>query len=662
MRCVAGNPRLSRRSNNMLQNAAIQIEPISTEKEYTDTDSWANLAAGIRFALETAANVHRGSGHASVMMTHLYEESRNVVLKQLGLSAKKYQVIFCAADRTERFTDRLPADTFHVLSGKAVGLNIGVAAVAVQRGALPKGPPRESGGGTTRLIGDNWIVWADAPDRFEPGTPAYINVIAFAHALLMTASDNHSRFRLDEPAAAADLMYSDGLRDMTGDALLNALLETRIGKNLKVPTTKGEQRYVHLDHSASTPTYEPILNVFLRALRQPAMVQNVLTNETRKIMARVFDAPESEYRSFFTSGTTESVYVAAQHLAGTIEPGVEPVVISTVMEHSSNDLPWRDVPGCQVIHLGVDDEGFFDMAQLRTWLHEYNEAHLHGNRRVVLVSVTGASNVLGTCNDISQVSEVTHQHNARLFVDAAQLVAHRAVSMKQLNIDFMAFSGHKVYAPFGAGALIVRNVSLANISQISQLTRRAEAENAAGIAAMGKALSLLGRIGFDIITQREHTLVRHALSALATIHNVRLYGITDPNSPNLNNKVGVIPFDVKYAMPASTARDLMLRGGIGVRYGCHCAHMIVKEILHIGPRLQKFQRFLQNAIPPLKLQGVVRISFGLETTQADVDAVVEILRETVEKKAPHVTDTVSIRATKHQVDSFIEFRRQKVFG
>ena len=631
-----------------------------------DSNNWLSpplslLENAMRHSLETCANVHRGTGHASMTVTHLYETARKAVLLRLGLSGKKYTVIFCPPERAKRFTRQLPEGSYHTLKSTDIGLNLGVTAIAVLHRALPNGKPGETGGGTTRLIGDNWAIWAGVPDRFEPGTPAIVNTIAFA-AMLGAAPLNVSQLHRRTPSISArDIMDDDTFGDKRGDALIDALRQTRIGRQTLVPTTKGNRPYIHLDHSAGTPTFDAVYHVFKTALLQPAPMQAALVKETRRIVARIFGAPEDRYQICFTSGTTEAVYLAARHLRETIANNISPVVVSTTLEHSSNDLPWRDIPGCRVIHLSVDDEGFMDTKQLGNLLAEYNAQKKHKNQRIVLVTASGASNVLGTCNDLSSISVITHKFGAKLFVDAAQLAAHRSVSMDTVNIDYLAFSGHKVYAPFGSGALITRKQPAENATTLSRMSAADDAENAAGIAALGKALQLLARIGFDIIAQKEQSLVRYALTALQRIDGIRLYGITDADSPRFSERVGVIPFDIKNAMPAATAKNLMLRGGIGVRYGCHCAHMIVKQVLHIGPRLQIFQRVLQQMIPPLKFQGVVRISFGLENTCADVDAVVAVLRETVQRQIPETPDVDAIKTAKQKTRAFIHEREKLVF-
>ena len=146
-------------------------------------EPFAELERGVHAALETYSNVHRGSGHNSMVSTHLYEQARVTVLETLGLDQDNHVVIFCTPRRAEQLKAQLRPGNYQCLSGQDTGLPLGVRALAVERRALPQGAPFQAGGGTTRLVFPSRVIWAHAPDRFEAGTPAIVNVIAFARAL-----------------------------------------------------------------------------------------------------------------------------------------------------------------------------------------------------------------------------------------------------------------------------------------------------------------------------------------------------------------------------------------------------------------------------------------------------------------------------------------------
>ena len=235
-------------------------------------EPFAELERGVHAALETYANVHRGSGHNSLVSTHLYEQARQIVLEHLGLNKKKYAVIFCSPRRAEALKAQLEPGSYQSLSSQDIGLPLGVRALAVNRKALPKDAPLEAGGGTARLVSPGWVIWAKAPDRFEAGTPAIVNVIAFAVALRLIRQYGNDAFRgalaetpavADKPASAeqpavAEILYHDDLEEYSGRELLLALRQTLIGRGVNVPTAEGTRPFINLDNAASTPTFAPI--------------------------------------------------------------------------------------------------------------------------------------------------------------------------------------------------------------------------------------------------------------------------------------------------------------------------------------------------------------------------------------------------------------------
>jgi selenocysteine lyase/cysteine desulfurase len=591
------------------------------------TTAFDALERGVHAALETYSNVHRGSGHHSQVSTYLFEQARSVVLDHLGLSAGKYVVVFGTPRSADALTAHLEPGSYVIASSRETGLPLGVRAVAVERRALPKGPPVLSGGGTARLVGPDWVMWATAPGRFEAGTPAIVNVIAFAKALLLTRRLGGHAFE-GPPAAlrtADEILLVDHLQQYSGRALLHHVRQTLIGRGVRVPTVDGEQPFVNLDNAASTPTFEPIWDAVRQAWRQPVDVQQRLVRDVRSIVAEAVGAPPSEYDVIFTANTTDAINVVAGCTGRAGGNGAQPVVITTLLEHNSNELPWRTVPGATLLRLPMNGEGFLDLGQLEAWLRAYNQDGQHGTARVTLVTVSGASNVLGVFNDLAAIAQIVHRYGARLLVDGAQLVAHRTVAMASTGIDYLAFSAHKVYAPFGTGVLVARKGLLSlGPGDMDRVTSAGE-ENVGGIAALGKALVLLQRIGMDVIREEERALTARALEGLVRVPGVKVVGITDPASPAFACKGGVIPFGLKGFIAHSVARRLAARGGIGVRSGCHCAHLAVKRLAGIPPWAEQVQRLILTVLRRFELPGVVRVSLGIENTEADVDALLGVM-------------------------------------
>jgi selenocysteine lyase/cysteine desulfurase len=586
------------------------------------------LKESVHAALETYSNVHRGSGHNSMVTTHLYEQARDIVLDHLGLNKRKHVVIFCTPRRAGILTAQLKAGTWHSISSQDIGLPLGVRAVAVIRKALPKGIPFQTGGGSASLISPGQIIWAAAPDRFEAGTPAIVNIIAFARALRLIRQSGSSAFRAlnNETLTAREILYHDELEKFTGSELLEELLRTLIGRGIQVPTLDGTKPFINLDNGASTPTFTPIWKAVCQAWSQPEQVQHEIIREVKSICAGVLNAPLDKYDIIFTSNTTEAINLAAESLKMETQTGTETVVLNTLLEHSSNELPWRMYPGISQIRLTVDKEGFIDLKELDEILWACNKEGRFGTKRIKIVTVSGASNVLGTFNDLQEISSITHEYGAHLLVDGAQMVAHRKVDLEASGIDYFAFSAHKVYAPFGTGVLMLRKGLLKFSSDELDQIRSSGEENRGGIAALGKSLVLLQRIGMDLIRDEEQALTARVLNGLAQIPDLTIYGIKDSDSSRFAKKGGVIIFSLKGVMPNVLANQLSEQGGIGVRYGCHCAHLLIKHLLNVSPALQKFQGVMLTVFPKIRLPGLTRISLGLENTGEEIDRFLEVMK------------------------------------
>ncbi len=163
----------------------LQLQEVEkpTPKDDETAAAFAELERGVHVALETYSNVHRGSGHNSMVSTYLFEQARDIVLEYLGLNKDTYVVIFCTPRRAEALKAHLKPGRYQSVSSQDIGLPLGVRALAVERSALPSGTPFQTGGGAARLVSPTWVIWAKAPDKFEAGTPAIVNVIAFAKGL-----------------------------------------------------------------------------------------------------------------------------------------------------------------------------------------------------------------------------------------------------------------------------------------------------------------------------------------------------------------------------------------------------------------------------------------------------------------------------------------------
>lgn len=630
-----------------------------------ENGAFTELERSVQTALETYANVHRGSGHNSLVTTRLFEQARDIVLEYLGLNKAQYTVVFCTPHRAALLQAQLHPNNYRCLSSEVCGLPLGIRALAIERKALSPGLPFQTGGGTARLVSPRWVVWAKAPDRFEAGTPAIINIIAFAKALQLRQQYGPDACQPNvEYRTAAAILYHDELERSAGRELLAALNQSLIGRGVRVPTVEGLQPFINLDNGASTPTFAPIWNAVRQTWRLPISTRREIVAEVKSICAQVVGAPLTSYEVLFTANTTEAINLVAESLSRESAKDVQPVVVNTILEHNSNELPWRMIPGGSLLRLTVNDAGFIDLDELESLLSAYNQHHQHGRQRIQLVAVSGASNVLGVFNDLAAISRSVHRHGARLLVDAAQLVAHRPIEMEACDIDYLAFSAHKAYAPFGTGVLIARQGLLKFDPTEMDRMRSSGEENAGGIAALGKALVLLQRIGFEVIQAEEQLLTARALRGLQAIPGITVYGITDPDSPAFAHKGGVIVFRVKGLMASRVAHELAERGAIGVRAGCHCAHMLVKRLLHISWPLQQFQGAMLTLVPRLSLPGLTRVSLGIENSVEDVDALLEVLDQITRQPLAREENPLATQRTDIQLkmDEFAAAAAQRVYA
>ncbi|MFX1341201.1 MAG: aminotransferase class V-fold PLP-dependent enzyme [Promethearchaeota archaeon] len=589
------------------------------------------LERSIYIALKTYSNVHRGSGHNSMVTTALFESARDGILEFMNLDKERYIVVFGSPMRLDSLEQYFDSTQIHRISSSDIGLPLGIGALAIERRALPKGALLQMGGGTVNMVHPKSVIWANPPARFEAGTPSIINAIALARGLQLIKhfGCNNFEIHLRPVLTAQEILHKDEFEGLSGEELLKQLRLSLVGHDVRVPTIEGKQPYSNLDNAASTPTFVPIWQVAKHILWQRHNVHQDVISTVKEICAEFLGAPLNDYDFLFTSNTTEAINFVAQFFVRGSNDGSTPVILTTLQEHNSNELPWRYISGASVRRVSVDAEGFLNLDELERLLREYNQLHQYGEKRIRIVAVSGASNVLGSIFDIQAISQLVHRYGARLLVDGAQVVAHRRISLSELGIDFFAFSGHKVYAPFGSGALVVKKELIdSNSEDITKIKVSGE-ENVVGIATLGKALILLQRIGMDVIEEWERMLTHHMLQELAQLPDVEIFGVKNPNSPRFSRRSGIIAISLKKVPHNLVAKELAEWGGIGIRNGCFCAHLLVQYILRIHPVRILVARILLHVLPKLTnllLPGLIRVSFGIENNENDVDHFIQTLR------------------------------------
>lgn len=400
-----------------------------------------------------------------------------------------------------------------------------------------------------------------------------------------------------------------------------------VGADLEVPLVDGSwTRYANLDGAASAPALREVADAVAQALpyygsvhRGAGFASQVSTEayaRSREVV-RGFVGARADDLVVFTRNTTDALNL----LAGVLPAGA--VVLTFASEHHANLLPWRRGA---VRHLPVPADPAQALEALEEQLRE-----LEG--RPALVAVTGASNVTGEVLPVEAIARLARRHGARTAVDAAQLAAHRPIDLAAWDVDYVALSGHKLYAPFGAGALVGRAdwldagrphlagggaVRAVTVDDVRWTTGPARHEGgtpaALGALAHAAACAALQRSGWPRVEAHERALLERLLDGLDAVDGVRTLEMWSRG----HDRVGVVSFAVAGLDAALVAAALSAEHGIAVRDGAFCAHPLMD---HLAARDDGAPR-------------AVRASIGVGTHEDDVDRLVHAVR----RIAGHGTD------------------------
>jgi cysteine desulfurase / selenocysteine lyase len=421
-------------------------------------------------------------------------------------------------------------------------------------------------------------------------------------------------------------------------------LHSVVGGNQEVPVLGGKiTRYVNLDNAASTPALVEVrdgVNRFLeyyssvhRGIGYKSHLSTRAYEDARTVIAGFFGASLSDRVVIFGKNTTEAINKLSYRLA--IQP--DQIILSTIVEHHSNMLPWRLNHQLELIETLPD--GSINLDMLAAKILEYGSL-------IRLVAITGASNVTGYMPPIREIARQVHAVGAELLVDAAQLAAHRKIDMRPLDdperIDYLTISGHKIYAPFGTGALIgprsafergiselvgggeVEMVTLDEIIWAAPPDRdEAGSPNVVGAVALALALQTLDRIGMAQVANHEMELTAYALRRLTEVPGLRVLG--DANPANVCHRTGVISFTLADKPNFLVAAILGIEAGIAVRSGCFCAHPYLLNLLQIPAHQQKSVRDEIASGNRSNIPGAVRASLGVYNSCEDIDLFVDAL-------------------------------------
>ena len=425
---------------------------------------------------------------------------------------------------------------------------------------------------------------------------------------------------------------------------------------------------VNLDNAATTPPFKEVVRKIQESLqfygsigRGTGQKSELSTNEYVKVRKTVLDflgvdpsgEAQPKYTVFYTNCTTDGM----NKLASALVRGSEDIVLTTRMEHHANDLPWRERG--RTVYAEVDEKGRLIVEDFERILKMYDG-------KIKYVAVTAASNVTGYVNDVHKIAGIAHKYGAKIIVDGAQIVAHRRFSMlgdtRNEDIDFFVFSAHKMYSPFGGGAVVGlvdelnRHIpGMYGGGMIETVTDdgvfytdapdlyEAGSPNFPGVVGMAKAMEVLEEIGFEYIEQHEQALMNKAISELSRIPEVVLYG----DNKNYKDRVGIITFTIEGMENQTVTEALAAYSAIAVRQAAFCAHPYVRRLTKAPVRYDEDGHLLYPA-------GLIRVSFGIYNTKEDVHTLVKTIKRMINEPTEILVSSMPLIAA-HTHDTRLEY-------
>jgi len=404
------------------------------------------------------------------------------------------------------------------------------------------------------------------------------------------------------------------------------------GLNVKIPLNNDIYTTpINFDNAATTPPFRSVMkeiNSFSpwyssihRGTGYKSEISSEYYDQARNDVLNFVNGDKDNDTVIFLKNTTECINKLSYRIKEEIEGGI---VLTTRMEHHSNLLPWRLKYPTEYVE--TDKCG-------RLSIYDLNEKLKRYRGKIKLMAITGASNVTGYTNPIHEIARLVHDQGGKILVDGAQLVPHHPIDMKSSDslehIDYLTFSAHKMYAPFGTGVLIGPKKLFekgspeypggGTISFVSDDSvfwaeppekEEAGTPNVMGAVALSNSIKTLESLGMENIDNYELNLTYYCITKMKNIPHIILYCDLD-----FNNKISIIPFNIEGIPHEILARILSEERGISVRNGCFCAQPYVQRLLNILPNSY------------ISRPGIVRISFGLYNTYEEVDILIDFLTE-----------------------------------
>lgn len=404
-----------------------------------------------------------------------------------------------------------------------------------------------------------------------------------------------------------------------------------VGDGLPVACVDGEERpYLSFDSAASTSALPSVLERVEAFLPKYSSVHRGAGYKSQFATA-AYEAARREALAFAGRDQGDDIAIicrntteAINHLAYRLRLTKADIVLSTVVEHHANMLPWARAGTCRFVECGSD--GTFELEDVRRALDDQPTPRL--------LALTAASNITGWMPPMDAIISAAHERGVPVVLDAAQLAPHRSLPSQA---DFIAFSGHKMYAPFGAGVLIGPRdafsdgdpflagggaVDLVDLDQVAWTAppdrEEAGSPNVVGAVALHAAMESLCEIGWTPITSHDRRIAELLVNGLGSIPGVTLLG-----SPPATQRLPIVTFTLEGMPHALVAARLSAEDAIGVRHGCFCAHPYLIRLLGLSKAEVKGYREELRLGDHRNAPGAVRASAGINTTEADVVRLLE---------------------------------------
>jgi len=375
-----------------------------------------------------------------------------------------------------------------------------------------------------------------------------------------------------------------------------------------------EQGLIYLDNAASSLTPEPVVQKEMefyheyranveRGVHRWSQRASEEYESAHRDIAEFIGAP-SRGNIALTGNTTQGINLVANSIKWNKGDGI----VTTVIEHHSNFITWLRIAeknGCKINVVKSDVEGVFELNDFEDVIDDSTK----------LVAITHVSNVLGCILPVKEISEIAHEHGAKVIVDAAQGVPHLPIEVQNLGVDYLAFSGHKMLGPTGTGGLYISEEELTEteplcigggtIADVSidefelappPMKFEAGTPNIAGVIGLGEACRYLERVGMHNIRNWDERLAERLAKGLQDIVGVQIYG---PKNPL--NRVGLVSFNIKDMNPHDVALTMDSEHDIAVRSGHHCALPLMKELFNLPEGNVRASTYLYNTLEEIDL-------------------------------------------------------------